>query len=37
METIFKVHDVWEYVTDGFSEPKDEAPKKALSNVEREE
>eukprot|EP00253_Pinus_taeda_P012553 PITA_12553 len=37
MATTLQAHDVWDYVQLGFSEPKDEAPERALNNTEREQ
>ena len=33
METMLKLHDVWDHVKFGFTEPHNDAEEKALSNA----
>ena len=37
METMLKVHDVWDNVKFGFAEPQNDAEERALSNADREQ
>ena len=37
METVLKVHDVWDHVKFGFAEPQNDAEERALSNADKEQ